>query len=187
MNDGPAYSLWLLPEPEALEALTDVVARLAPRFATRAFAPHVTVQGDLALRLHDVVARTAALAATCEAPLMRVRGIEMGDHYFRAFYLALEWPGFDAMLARSAAAFGTREGLSPFAHLSLAYGTLAPDARRVLAREFAGQVPGEIRFDRLAVTLSGKSVNIASWRVLHAFTLAPSPSSIPVPQESTTP
>ena len=185
MSDGPAYSLWLVPEPEAREALTEVVARLAPRFATRAFAPHVTVQGDLPLRLKDVVERSAALAATMVAPVMRVRGIETSEHYFRTFFLALEWPGFDALLARSAESFGTRDGLSPFAHLSLAYGTMDDEAKAALAREFAARMPREVVFDRLAVTLSGKSVNIASWREVQAFALA---ASTPSPlEESTTP
>jgi hypothetical protein len=34
-------------------------------------------------------------------------------------------------------------------------------------------VPATLTFDRLAVSLSGKSVGIASWRVLQTFALAP--------------
>ena len=76
-------------------------------------------------------------------------------------------------MRRSAQAFATDAGLSPFPHLSLAYGTLAADAKDRLAAEFAARIPRWIVFDRLAIALSGKGVGIASWRVLQTFALAP--------------
>jgi len=170
----PVYSLWLLAEPVAQDRLVDMVDTLAPRFRTRSFTPHVTVQGDLCRRLKDVTAAAAALAASLPAQRVAVRGIEQSTHYYRAFYLAFD--GFDAfapLIRRSAAAFGSDDGLSPFPHLSLAYGTLDADAKAALAREVGAGVPATLTFDRLAVSLSGKSVGIASWRVLQTFALAP--------------
>jgi 2'-5' RNA ligase len=175
----PVYSLWLLAEPVAQERLVDLVDELAPRFGTRSFTPHVTVQGSLCRRLKDVTAAAAALAASLPAQRVAVRGIEQSTHYFRAFYLAFD--GFDAfapLIRRSAAAFGSDEGLSPFPHLSLAYGTLGADAKAAIAREVAADVPATLAFDRLAVSLSGNSVGIASWRVLQTFALA-APAQLP--------
>jgi hypothetical protein len=174
MPAEPAYSLWLLAEPAAQDRLVDLVEALAPRFGTRAFAPHVTVQGDLRRRLKDVTAAAAALAASLPVQRVAVRGIEQSTHYYRAFYLAFD--GFDSfapLIRRSAEAFGSDDGLSPFPHLSLAYGTLGADAKAAIARELAAGVPATLTFDRLAVSLSGKSVGIASWRVLQTFALAP--------------
>jgi Cyclic phosphodiesterase-like protein len=169
-----AYSLWLVAERETQDRLTDLVAVLAPRFATRAFTPHVTIQGNLRRRLKDVRGVAAALAEGTAVQQAPVRGIERSTHYYRAFYLAFERLDAFAPLARgSAQAFATDEGLSPFPHLSLAYGALDDDARDALAREVAAEIPASIVFDRLAVALSGSSVGIASWRVIETFALAP--------------
>jgi 2'-5' RNA ligase len=157
----------------AQDRLVDLVDTLAPRFRTRTFIPHVTVQGDLDRRLKDVTALAATLAASLPVQRVAVRGIEQSTHYYRAFYLAFD--GFDAfapLVRRSAQASGTDAGLSPFPHLSLAYGTLGADAKAALAREVAASVPATLTFDRLAVSLSGQSVGIASWRVLQTFALA---------------
>ncbi len=174
----PAYSLWLLPREEQAEQLADIVARLAPRFSTRAFMPHVTVQGDLQYRLKDVVA-VAQQLASAQAPMRcDVRGIAQSDHYYRAFYLALDDAdgAFARMCASAAQAFATRDGLSPFAHLSLAYGTLDGATKDALAQEIAAGLPAALELDRIAVSLSGSGVGIASWRILQSFPLAGAPA-----------
>ncbi len=180
MSHAPAYSLWLLPEAEAVEQLSDVVARLAPRFATRAFSPHVTVQGDLMRPLRDVAAVAQQLAHATPAQAWRVRGVELSDAYYRAFYLTFDdCPAFVTLCAQSAQALGDGAGLSPFAHLSLAYGTLDVAAKTALIEEFAAEIPAALGFDRIGVALSGKSVGIASWRTLQTFALAPAAPRTP--------
>ena len=62
----------------------------------------------------------------------------------------------------------TSMGLSPYPHLSLAYGEPHPDNDRlaaVLSEEFSGR---EIVFDRLALCRSSKNIAINDWqRVAH--------------------
>lgn len=172
---APAYSLWLLPQEDAQEHLSGVVARLSKRFGTRPFTPHVTVHGDLTRRLHDVAAVAEHLARSLPVQQWHVRGIEQSAQYYRAFYLAFDGcEAFAPLGPRTARAFTTDKGLPPFAHLSLAYGTLDAAAKGELAREFAAEMPLTLTFDRLAISLSGKSVGIASWRTLQSFMLAPS-------------
>jgi cyclic phosphodiesterase-like protein len=175
LSVGPAYSLWLLPQADTQEHLAGVIARLSRRFGTRAFEPHVTVQGDLTHHLRDVAAVAGGLAQTLAAQRWRVRGIEQSSHYYRAFHLAFDGcEAFAPLVAASARALATDAGVSPFAHLSLAYGALDTEAKDALAREFAAEIPSMLAFDRLAVALSGKSVGIASWRTLQCFELAQS-------------
>lgn len=173
MNAWPAYSLWLLPQADAQELLAQLIARLSRRFGTRAFAPHVTVQGNLARRLREVSAVGESLAHGLPEQRWRVRGIEQSSHYYRAFYAAFdESEAFGSLVPRSEQAFATADGLSPFAHLSLAYGTLDAASKDVLAGEIAAELPQMLTFDRLAVALSGSSVAIASWRILQTFRLS---------------
>lgn len=170
----PAYSLWLLPAEDAQQHLAGVIARLSKRFGTRPFAPHVTVHGDLTRRLRDVTAVAEDLAGSLPAQQWHVRGIEQSTQYYRAFYLSFDGcEAFEPLGPRSAKALTTDKGLSPFAHLSLAYGTLDAPAKAELAREFAAEVPAMLTLDRLAIALSGKSVGIASWRTLESIALAP--------------
>ena len=67
---------------------------------------------------------------------------------------------------------GTAHGLSPFPHLSLAYGD-AHEAyakqRQLLAVDYAEQV---IVFDRLAICRSSSHVPISEWVVLEQLPLA---------------
>ncbi|WP_280154888.1 2'-5' RNA ligase family protein [Piscinibacter sp. XHJ-5] len=163
------YSIWLLPRASEERALAALVASLAPRFCGMAFGPHVTVQGDLARSPEALVHDTHALAAQSAALQARVTGLEHSPHFFRCLVLRLDaGAAFDALQAHAARCNGSREGLSPYAHLSLAYGDASPQAleRDVLAaieREWLGQ---RLVLDRLAVVRSSKTVAIDEWRVL---------------------
>jgi Cyclic phosphodiesterase-like protein len=167
-----AYSLWLMPSDEDLDPLERLVAELAPLFGMPAFPPHATVQGDLSLRLAAVREVAAQAAQGVGVQRWPVRGIEMSDHVYRTFYVAFDYVSdFLPMLERSAQAAGTRHGLSPFPHLSLAYGTLDPLRKAALAAEFGARLPKTITFDRLVVSISGQSVPIPSWRALESLPL----------------
>jgi hypothetical protein len=169
-----AYSIWLLPAEDDYDRLARIVDELAPLFRTPPFPPHVTVQGDLPKRLADVSGAARQIASTLPAQRWPVRGIEMSDHHFRTLYAAFDGTElFPPLLERAATLTGTRDGLSPFPHLSLAYGPLDPLRKQALAAEVAEGLPRHLAFDRLAVAISGKTVPIPSWRALETFALLP--------------
>jgi 2'-5' RNA ligase len=161
-------SLWLLAREDAQQRLGRLVRELAPQHECHVFEPHVTIQGDLALAEADALALLRELAATTAPQRWTVRAVESTEHYFRSLYLRLDaGPAFDAMRRRSAERSGTEQGLSPYAHLSLAYGATRGDAaalRERLGREHGAQA---LEFDRLVLARSGQAVAIADWRVLH--------------------
>jgi len=65
--DRPQYSIWLLPRADHEVALSATIVRLSTELDGAWFAPHVTIQGDVALspeqlrprRLHDRHAEAA--------------------------------------------------------------------------------------------------------------------------------
>jgi hypothetical protein len=166
-DPSPCLSLWLLARDETQRRLALVVRELAPQHEGHVFEPHLTIQGDLALAEADATALLHALASTTAVQHWPVRAVESTAHYFRSLYLRLDaGPAFDAMRRRCAERSGSDEGLSPYAHLSLAYGPTRGDAqalRERLGREHVGQ---SIEFDRLVLARSGQAVAIADWRVL---------------------
>lgn len=170
---GPQYSVWLVPAEPVASQLADVVASLAPVFGTPAFVPHVTLQGDLTLRLHEVARALAQLARTLPVQHWTISGIDTSAVYWRSFYLAFaDAPGFAPALEQLVALTGTTVAVSPFAHLSLAYGPLSDERKATLRTTTLAQLPRTLAFDRVVVALAGKTVGVPSWRVLESFALA---------------
>ena len=166
------YSLWLLPGADCEPALAAAIARLSAELGGAHFAPHLTIQGDIGLPLERLTGPASKLAARISRQRWRVQQVECGTHFFRSLYLrfAVE-PAFADMQNTSLALTGTRDGLSPFAHLSLAYGPPHPDSARlcrILSGEFAEK---EIAFDRLAISRSSSTVPIPEWECLAQYSL----------------
>jgi hypothetical protein len=167
------YSIWLMPAAADGEALQALVDELAPQFGQPAFVPHVTIQGDLALPLPAMAAAVRGLAAACPVQRWPVQQVERSDFFFRCLYLRFAPTEAFAGLQRGAQAFSrTAEGLSPYPHLSLAYGQVQPQQLFLLdalQARFAGQ---GVAFDRLAVVLSSKHIPIVDWRCVVEAPLA---------------
>ena len=170
---NPQYSIWLLPDAAHEPRLTRTVAELSAVQGESAFMPHVTIQGDLSRSLETLTELIDRLAQEVSVQRWRIRAVECSDQFFRCLYLrfALD-ASFVTLQTQTLATTGTPEGLSPFPHLSLAYGR-ATDATRRLRDELSGTfAASEVVFDRIALVHSSKDVPIAEWRVLELRTLA---------------
>ena len=173
MSDRPQYSIWLLPRADHEAALTATVSRLSTELGGPFFTPHVTIQGDVALtpdQLRPTLARMAAQTPVQHWPVALVDGT---PHFFRCLFLRFDLhQAFQELQAATQLLTDTAHGLSPFPHLSLAYGD-ALEAyareRQLLASDFEEQI---IVFDRLAICHSSSHVPIADWVVLEQLHLA---------------
>ncbi len=173
MSERPQYSIWLLPRADHEVELTATVSRLSTELGGAFFAPHVTIQGDVALtpdQLRPTLVRLATQTPVQHWPVALVDGT---PHFFRCLFLRFDLhQAFKEMQAATQFVTGTAHGLSPFPHLSLAYGD-AHEAyakqRQLLAVDYAEQV---IVFDRLAICRSSSHVPISEWVVLEQLPLA---------------
>lgn len=167
------YSIWLLPAAAHTARLNDNIALLSNHLGSPAFAPHVTIQGDITTEL-EPLGRLLERLAACLTPLRwRVDGVETSEHFFRCLYLRLAiTPAFGLMQQATQAITRTETGLSPFPHLSLAYGEPQPHIAGLLA-PLAAQYDGqELVFDQLAVCRSSKNVPINEWCILAHYPLS---------------
>jgi 2'-5' RNA ligase len=172
-NAPPAqYSVWLLPDTQSEARLLETVARLSVLLGGPGFVPHLTVQGDIALPMERIHALVERMARQCGPLCWTVGRVECSPHFFRSLYLRFppmaEFAQLQQLARRQTA---TAQGLSPFPHLSLAYGDTHPGNTGlcdILAEEFNGQ---QITFDQIAVCRSSKSVPIPQWECLVRFPL----------------
>ena len=168
------YSLWLMPSAPDLAELTGWVQRLAPEFGQPAFVPHVTVQGDLETPLDTLQTQTAALAASCPVQHWQVNAVQSTDHFFRCLYLRFdETPAFRALQAGALAISGTVLGMSPYPHLSLAYGQMQTGQQPLLSAVEEKFITRRLTFDRISICRSSKDIPIPEWTCLQDFPLKP--------------
>lgn len=158
------YSLWLLPGADEQQRLSALVARLANRFATHPFVPHLTIQGDLTMSLAAVSSVAESIAKDWAAQRWRVATIEGSEHFFRSLYLRFdETPAYNDARKVMRDVCGTTDGLSLFPHLSLAYGLSDEQGKRDAIAELSPMIGRDISFDRVVVARSSKHVPIADW------------------------
>ena len=167
------YSVWLRPAAADEAALLQTIARLSPRCGGHLFAPHATVQGDLALPLQSLHTLLLLLARQLPVQRWRVQAVECSPHFFRSLVLQFApTDAFTALQAAMQAGSHTDVGMSPFPHLSVAYGDKGPDLadlRQELSDVWLGH---EIVLDRLSNCHSAKTVPIADWHYLADYPLA---------------
>ena len=169
---APLYSLWLRPESSWGVELEATMNELSPYFKVPKFLPHTTVQGDLALPLEGIRAGILSGLKGMKALGLEIAAAEESEEFFRSLYLRFS-PSrdFDQFQELSAASLGTRNGLSPFPHLSLSYGNLpSRERKRYLADRLSDRFSGRrMVFSSLALTLSASSLPIGLWEVIEEF------------------
>ncbi len=163
-------SLWLMPEGDARDRLARLIARLAARFSTPPFPPHVTLLPGIRGREDDLLAVSAALAAGLRPFPVRLRGVDGRDEPFRCLFVpAMRDEPLVAAHAAASSAFGREPDPAFLPHLSLVYGRLPPETKWPLARELTSAVPGSIEAARLHVWRTEGPVG--DWREVGTFPL----------------
>lgn len=165
-------SLWLMPDGVAGDRLAGTVARLASRFGTEAFAPHITLLAGLPGVEPDVVERAANLASSL-APfridLTRVDGRE--EHFRCLFVHAGLGAGLRSAHVQAARAFGRTNDPDFLPHLSLVYGRLDRTTKERLGLELATETA--LSFEARALHVWRTEGLVAEWRPLQTWPFGP--------------
>ncbi len=128
------FSLWLMPEGEERERLAGWIDRLADRVGSERFAPHVTLLAGADGPRADVLARAAAVVARLGPFEVRLDGVDGRDEHFLCLFARVS-PLEPLLAAHGAAAraFGREPERTYRPHLSLLYGSLPLEPKRLLA------------------------------------------------------
>jgi 2'-5' RNA ligase len=163
-------SIWLMPEGETAARLATLVTRLAARLDTEPFVPHVTLLAGLAGPEDEVITRAASLARDLAPLTLKLSAVESRDDPFRCLFVRVEATGaLRAAHAAAARAFERDPDPEFLPHLSLVYGTLAPQRKAALGREVTAEAAGSLEIRRLHVWLTKGAVG--DWRELGVFPL----------------
>ncbi len=138
MDTGRArgLSLWLMPDGVAEVRLAALIEDLAGRLGTEAFPPHVTLLPGIEGPEERVLATTGRLASALRPFRVRLVAVEGRDELFRCLFARADADEpLCAAHAAAARAFGREPDPAFLPHLSLVYGTLAPEVKRALATE----------------------------------------------------
>jgi 2'-5' RNA ligase len=161
-------SLWLMPEGEEHDRLSALIGRLAERFATASFAPHVTLLPGVPGPEREVLAIARVLAAETTPIPVDFSVVDGLEHHFRCLFLrAHPRRALRDAHERAARRFGREPQASFDPHLSLLYGSLAAPVKAALVRELAGEAT--THFDAHALHVWRTQGAVGEWRPLGSF------------------
>jgi 2'-5' RNA ligase len=161
-------SLWLMPEGEEHDRLSALIDRLAARFGTVSFAPHVTLLAGLPGPEREVLERAGVLAAEIGPLSLELSGVGGTEAHFRCLFLrAHPQRVLREAHGRAALRFGREPEPSFDPHLSLLYGRLEARAKAPLVQELAEETAA--RFDARRLHVWRTRGAVGEWRPLGSF------------------
>ncbi|GMQ90213.1 MAG: hypothetical protein BMS9Abin10_0567 [Gammaproteobacteria bacterium] len=170
MTEIERYALWLLPAETVAPRCAKLIGRLAERYGTPRFEPHVTLLGWVTGPKQELIARTEHLARGLRALKLLGQSIAGEPYYFRCLYIKLE---------KSRELLGAHEQASEIfmggyasdylPHLSLLYGQLPRAEKARLFAELETELPADLDVDRLRLVRI--TLSVQDWRpvVSHAL------------------
>jgi 2'-5' RNA ligase len=165
---GRGHSLWLMPEGAAFDRLAGWIRRLAERYGTDSFPPHVTLLSALEGPAPDLLATAERAAADLSPFTMQLDGLSGRDEHFRCVFVPAVATGpLRAAHGVVARAFGRAPEPSFLPHLSLVYGTLRPAHKAGLAREIG--TGADARFEARRLHLWSTDGAVRDWREAGVF------------------
>ncbi len=166
-------SLWLMPADGARQRLGALIEDLAARLDTRPFPPHLTLLPGIEDRPQGAVLATArSLAARMRRLTIRLESVEGREEHFRCL-IALAAADDPLRAAHEAAAWAFDRQPDPafLPHVSLVYGSLAPETKRPLIGDVASSAA--LAFEAKHLHVWRTEGPVGDWREIGAFGLGP--------------
>lgn len=152
-----------MPEGTDGARLAAWIERLAARFATEPFEPHVTLVGGLDGPPSAILASARRAAATLRPFVVSASGVAGRHEYFRCLFVCvLEHAALRAAHDLASRAFEREPDPSFLPHLSLVYGELPLEQKQALAHELGTDVNVSFEARRLHLWLTEGPVR--DWR-----------------------
>ncbi|MCY4347246.1 MAG: hypothetical protein OXC17_10690 [Aestuariivita sp.] len=161
-----AYSIWLNFNNQCVLKLKNRIQTIAHRYSCPEFHPHLTLVGDLDIRLDEARKVAKMFVDKVIPPTISVRSVDSSDRYFMALFLTLDIPSELQETRKRAARFTSSQRYNlDDPHVSIAYGhlnqhDLAKEVE-ILTRDFLNN---RLIASDISVVHSSKNVPISDWQ-----------------------
>ena len=167
-RDSVSYSIWLIPEGNIKDRLSELIKALAEEYGGPLYEPHITLISSFLGDEEELLQRTEKLSVKIAPFSVKLTGIKYLNEFFRSFFLDVKFAE-DLNNARTA-------GLELFtcneneyrAHMSLAYGDFTVSQKEKMKKSLS-QLPKEFSVNK--IFLAHNNENDLRWRVIQGFSL----------------
>lgn len=167
---GERFSLWFMPTGDVCDHLSRILHRLNSRYCAPEFPPHLTLLGGCVGPRHELIRKSALVAASLRPFIIRLEGIDFLDEYFRCLFVraALTQPLRNAyQAARHALGRGREPAFMP--HLSLLYGNFPRSLKEEVMAEMGPRL--DLQFKVRSLHLYCTHGEPRNWRRVARFGL----------------
>ncbi len=161
------YSLWLMPDGPAQQAMADIIRKLSAEYSAPLFPPHITLLGELTLPEEELIDGARRVASLLRPYPVQFGQVEYLDLYFRALFVHIKETS-PVMRAGAVArqVFG-RENGTYLPHLSLLYGNFTPEVKESIIGKIGKSLDYE--FEAKSIFVYSTYGPTATWRRLGEF------------------
>lgn len=166
-----SYSLWLRPAQEQADDLTKIISKLAHRYRTIPFPPHITLLPSVSANLDAINKTCKKITEQHQSFDIALEEIAYTDLYFKNLFINARTEDRLIKLHEDITSrfkHSTNEAYSP--HVSLLYGKLAQKMQQALKKELNGSYPIKFSCQRLDIYNTTRKEN--EWHLMESYTLS---------------
>lgn len=162
------HSLWLMPEGEVYDKLSQLIKRLAEEYNAPLFKPHVTLLGEVMQSDEDVIKRAQELASGQKPFPITLRTVDYQDFYFRTLFVTVEETEPLLSLHNRAREIFEMQVIPPYMpHLSLLYGNFPQAIKKKIIKDIGRDQTSEFTVNRVHVFKTDGEAN--TWYQVREF------------------
>ncbi len=166
-----SYSLWLRPTQEQTDDLTKIISKLAHRYRTIPFPPHITLLSGIPTDLETINKTWKKISEQHQGFDIALEEVAYTDLYFKNLFIHARTEKQLKKLYEDVSNRFKRsihEEYSP--HVSLLYGKLALKTQQGLKKELDGNYPKKFSCQRLDIyNITNKE---SEWHLIESYTLS---------------
>jgi 2'-5' RNA ligase len=166
------YSLWLVPEGDALTTLNTLVTTFASEAGSATFIPHMTLIGDLIASEEEAIRVSKAIASQSRPVAIKLVAAETMDEFYRCVFVTAEVTDeLTNLYAKTHEVFPAASGehFVKKPHLSVLYGQYDDETKQGYADRAQAVLP--VGWTASKATLLYTEGEPESWRTVAEFPL----------------
>ena len=164
------YSLWIVPEGDALTTLESLVTTFAGETGSATFIPHMTLIGDLIASEEDAIRVSSSIASASQPLTIKLIAAETMDEFYRCVFVTAQMTDELSHLYTTThhafpAASGEHFVMKP--HLSVLYGAYDDETKQGYAARAQSALP--IEWTATKATLLYTEGEPEHWKVVGVY------------------